>query len=173
MKIKLILTTFFLAFLLLGQAFSSQPDGGLSVKFKFTSDSDEELTFMKLRRTLITRVSSEESQNAKFGIAEYYFKHNDFSDAFRDFKEFARNYPPGETTLLSKIYLYKIALKRVDADLANSLKKEIFENSFVLLFSKFKILRYKSAFNNKYEIHYYLDKIRVFLNGELFEEINP
>ncbi len=141
--------------------------------YSFISDPEEESTFMRLRRSLFSATSPKNAQKAKFGLAEYYFKHNDYSDAFRDFKEYAKGYQPSESTLLAKVYLYKIALIRKDAQLADSLKKEVFNNSFILLFSEFKMLKYRSAFNNNYEIQYYLDNIKVFLNGELFEEIKP
>jgi hypothetical protein len=164
---------FIILALVLSWGVSFAQDSGTTAKYSFTNNADEEFVFIKLRRTLVVRVSPREGQAARFGIAEYYFKHSDYSDAFSDFKEFARSYPPGEATLLAKVFLYKIALIKNNAELAASFKKEIFDNSFVLLFSKFKILKYKSPFNNVYEVHYYLDKIKVFLNGEVFEEFSP
>jgi len=151
----------------------SAQDAPSEVKFSFSNNADEERIFMQLRRSLETRVNDEDSRRAKFGMAEYYFKHNALLDAFRAFKEYADNYPPETSTLLARIYLYKIANMKNDADVAADLKKQILGNSFILLFSKFKILKYQSPFNNNYEINYYLDKIKVFLNGGDFEEINP
>lgn len=148
-------------------------DSAPVTKFGYTDKSDEEQIFMHLRRSLTSKLSPDELQKAKFGIAEYYFRHHDLSDAFRAFKEYADSYPPETSTLLAKVYLYKIANIKAEPETANSLKKEIFANSFVLLFSKFKVLKYLSAFDNRYEIHYYLDKIQVFLNGGNFEEITP
>ncbi len=173
MKNKYSIITLFISFLLVGAVFSFAQESDFTANLKFTNNPDEELIFMKLRRTLMTKANPRDAQIAKFGIAEYYFKNNDFSDAFRDFNEYTKDYRLDASTLLAKIYLYKIALIKKDADLANSFKKEIFGDSFILLFSKFKILKYRSAFKNGYEIHYYLDRIKVFLNGEAFEEINP
>jgi len=61
-------------------------------------------------------------------------------------------------------------------------KKHLNQNGIILLLfssmtgdvdSILKEQKYKSAFNNQYEVHYYLDKIQVFLNGGSFEEIAP
>ncbi|MDP2938949.1 MAG: hypothetical protein Q8O13_02550 [Candidatus Omnitrophota bacterium] len=173
MKIK-YLTIFFSIFLLyLSPTIALCQDSDFKVRFNFTSNPDEELIFMKLRRSLFTNTKARDAQKAKFGIAEYYFKHNDFSDASRDFKDYLKSYPSSESTLLAKIYLYQIAQIKNDVELKNSYKKDIFDNTFILLFSEFKVLKYKSVFSNNYEIHYYVDKIKVFLNGELFAEIIP
>lgn len=173
MKIKFNTTLLIIPLIFLVSVFAAQEDSSVSAKFTYANNPDEEMIFIKLRRSLFTKMNPGEEERDKFSIAEYYFKHNDFSDAFSAFSEFAKTYHPDESTLLAKVYLYKIALIKKEADLASSIKKGIFDNSFILLFSKFKKLKYKSAFNNNYEIHYYLDKIKVFLNGELFEEINP
>lgn len=148
-------------------------DSTPNTNFNFITSGDEELTFIRLRRSLISKSTPSEIRRAEFAIAEYYFKQHDLVDAFRDFKKYADKYPPESSSLLAKIYLYKIANIKKDTEVANGLKKEIFGNSFVLLFSKYKVLKYKSAFQNQYEIHYYLDKIKVFLNGGNFEEITP
>ena len=142
-------------------------------QFAFTDKPNQEMLFLQLRRSLTSRANPAEVQKAKFGIAEYYFMHQDLLDAFRAFKEYTDVYPPQASSLLAKIYLYKIASLKKDAETAASLRKEMFVSSFVLLFSKFKILPYRSVFDNRYEIHYYLDKIQVFLNGGKFEEITP
>lgn len=144
-----------------------------SFKPNASTDYEDEAIFLKLRNELLLSKKPKKIQRDKFAVAEYYFKHNDFSDAFSNFSDFAKTYPPDESTLLAKIYLYKIAVIKKDSNLASSLKKEIFDSPFILLFSNYKMLKYKSAFDNVYEIHYYLDKIQVFLNGEAFVEITP
>jgi hypothetical protein len=141
--------------------------------FVFTKSANEEMVFLQLRRVLTSKANPDDLRKARFGIAEYYFAHHDLLDAFRAFKEYAETYPPQPSSFLAKVYLYKIANLKGDTEIADALKKEIFTSSFVLLFSKFKVLKYQSAFENRYEIHYYLDKIQVFLNGGKFEEITP
>ncbi|MFZ5800276.1 MAG: hypothetical protein ACOY3D_02725 [Candidatus Omnitrophota bacterium] len=143
-------------------------------RFEASGSVDEELTFIKLRRSLTdTTITSAEAAKSRFGIAEYYFRNNAFLDAFRAFKEYADKYPPEVSTLLARVYLYKIADLKKDTETAQTLKKDIFSESFVLLFSKYKTLKYRSAFGNDYEVHYYLDRIKIFLNGEVFAELTP
>ncbi|MDP3143080.1 MAG: hypothetical protein Q8N14_03935 [Candidatus Omnitrophota bacterium] len=159
--------------ILLAAKLCSAQEAGSSISFGFSDRPDEEMIFMKLRRSLTTKANPSEVQRAQFALAEYYFKHNALLDAFRSFKEYAQSYPPEVSVLLAKIYLYKIATIKKDEAVVTALKKEMFDNSFVLLFSQFKVLRYASAFGNQYEVNYYLDKIKVFLNGGNFEEITP
>lgn len=166
-----VFTAIFLILLVVRLCLGQEASLGLSLSF--SNQPDEELIFMKLRRSLVTKTNPPETQRARFAMAEYYFKHNALLDAFRAFKEYTQSYPPEVSTLLAKIYLYKIATIKKDEEVVTALKKEMFDNSFVLLFSRFKVLKYTSAFSNQYEVNYYLDKIKVFLNGGNFEEITP
>jgi len=76
-------------------------------------------------------------------------------------------------SFLANVYLYKIAEIKKEEESMLLLKNKIFSNPFILLFSEYKILEYESTMSNKYVIHYYLDKIEVFLNDKIFAQITP
>ena len=139
-----------------------------------TITDDKDLgDFIRFRTRLFDKISAKERSGINFSIAEYYFKTNDFSDARRAFKEYVDSTPAGISTLVAKAYLYKFANQANEQENAEAIKKEMFEKQFILLFDKYKTLNYVSRSGNRYEVHYYVDKIEIFLNGEIFEQISP
>jgi len=135
-----------------------------------TGDS---LKFLPLRLRLLDKIRDSERQNINFAVAEYYFWDNDFIDAQRDFQDFVAKAPVGINSLLGNVYLYKIAHIHGNEKQMEAIKKDLFQNRFILLFDKFKTLTYASLWKNEYEVHYFVDRIEIFLNGEIFEEIKP
>ena len=129
--------------------------------------------FIHLRGKLQGKIRDSERSKVDFAIAEYYFKVKDFIDAKRAFEDYINHIPVGISALLANAYLYKFAEKENDEEKMASIKKAMFQSQFILLFDKFKTLNYLSVFNNKYEVHYFVDKIEIFLNGEIFEQISP
>ena len=129
--------------------------------------------FLHLRGRLQDRISGTERSRVNFAIAEYYFKVNDLIDTKSAFEGYVKENPIGITTLLANVYLYKMAqLENNQAKIA-ALKKEMFKEQFILLFNKYKILSYTSLYGNKYEVHYFVDRIEIFLNGDIFERVSP
>lgn len=129
--------------------------------------------FIQFRSRLQKKISPREKSQIQFAIAEYYFQIHAYYDASYAFQEYIQPNPVGVSTFLANIYLYKLARQIHRLTKAEEIKREIFKDKFVLLFDKFKILTYTSLSGNEYEIHFFIDKIEVFLNGELFEEIRP
>lgn len=137
-------------------------------------DADKDLKkFMQLRTKLQSSAKEREKKELSFAIAEYYFKNNDFFDAQRAFEEYTRENQTGITSFLAQVYLYKLAVKKNDENKIADIKKEIFKDQFVLLFHQYKTQRYVSLFDNRYEVHYFVDRIEIFLNGDIFEQISP
>ena len=129
--------------------------------------------FFRLRRKLQEDIKDTQRNKVNFAIGEYYFKVNDFTDAQQTFEDYLSHSPVGITTFLAKVYLYKIAKINGNQGRMNTIKKEMFQNRFILLFDQYKILKDASLFDNKYEVHYFVDRIKIFLNGDVFEEISP
>lgn len=129
--------------------------------------------FINLRKKLFGNLKETERSRVHFAVAEYYYKVKDFSDAKMAFEDYIARNKVGMATLLANAYLYKLAKASGYEDKAQTIKKEMFRDQFILLFNEYKTLHYASAGNNKYEIHYFIDKIEIFLNGEIFEQISP
>lgn len=142
--------------------------------FKKITEKEELKDFIRIhQRAVIQAPNLEDTKNCRFGVGEYYFKHNNIYDARTTFKEYTNVYPPQISTFIAKIFLYKIAELHGDTAYGEKIKKEIFEKPFIILFSDHETLEYASVLGNKYVVHNYLDRVEVFLNGQLFEEIKP
>ena len=137
------------------------------------SDDQDLAKFIRFRTRLLAKISDRERTKINFAIAEFYFKTHDFIDAKRAFEEYVSQNPIGITALLAKAYLYKSANLENNQKKMEAIKKEMFEKQFILLFDKYKTLKDASLNGNLYEVHYYVDKIEIFLNGAIFEQISP
>lgn len=139
-----------------------------------SNDADQDLKkFMSLRAKLHNTAKASEKKAITFAIAEYYFKTNSLVDAKREFETYARQDSGSITDFLARVYLYKIAKARKNEIRMIDLKKEIFKDQFILLFDQYKTKQYVSLLGSKYEIRYFVDKIEVFLNGDIFEQVSP
>ncbi len=129
--------------------------------------------FIKWRQRLQEPLPEKEKRKLRFAIAEYYFRVKATRDAERAFSEYLHQKPADISTLLANVYLYKLAQTENSSEENESLKKEIFKSKFVLLFDEYKTLEYVSLNGNRYAVRYFVDKIEIFLNGDLFEQVNP
>ena len=129
--------------------------------------------FLNFRTNLRSDISKKEKAKIDFAMAEYYFKLKDYSDAQRAFGEYVANNPQGISALLANVYLCKLAELYGKGSKAMDIKKDMFKDQFILLFDKFKVLNYVSLNENQYAIHYFVDRIEIYLNGDIFEQISP
>lgn len=141
--------------------------------FKSGGDTADALKFMKFRNRLSERISEKEKGEITFALGEYCFKNNIYRESKTSFQNYIEQNPSGVTALLANVYLFKLATLARNEGEIEAIKKEVFQNQFVLLFEKFQTLTYKSRWQNTYEIHYFIDKIEVYLNSRLFAEIIP
>ena len=138
-----------------------------------STDTENLKKFISFRSRLSKKIRPAERMQIEFALAEYYFRVNDVFDARSSFQEFIKNNPVGLSTLLANVYLYKIARMTNTQEKTSEIKKEIFKDQFILLFDKYKTLKYTSLYGNTYEVRYFVDKIEIFLNGDIFEQIGP
>lgn len=129
--------------------------------------------FLSFRTKLQYGVSKKEKEKLDFAVAEYYYKIRDYSDARRAFEEYVAENPNGIGALLANVYLYRLSKFYGKEEKAAFHKKELFKNQFVLLFEKYKVIDYQSLNHNEYKIHYFLDHIEFYLNGDIFEQVSP
>ena len=137
------------------------------------SDADDLRMFLKLRSQLQRETRKDKKRPIYFAFGEYHFKIKSFHDAQTIFRKYARDNIDGIDSLLANVYLYKIAQNNGKQEEQEEIKQKIFASPFILLFDEYKTINYISVFGNEYEVRYFVDKIEVFLNGEIFEQINP
>jgi tetratricopeptide (TPR) repeat protein len=117
-------------------------------------------------------VSNRYTENALFATAEYYFSINADRDAKIAFRQVASDYPKSITALLSLGYLFNMAKAEGEQESLESIKKEIIGFKQVsLLFRDSEEFKYLSAMNKKYKAVYYIDKVEIYIDGELFQDV--
>lgn len=112
------------------------------------------------------------TEKALFATGEYYFLIGANREAKIAFRQVANDYPESITALLSLGYLFKMAQLEGKQESLESIKKEIIGFKQVsLLFRDSEVFKYLSAMNKKYKAVYYIDKVEIYIDGELFQEI--
>ena len=143
-----------------------------SIPFKALDTTDEILKFMRMRTDLQSpKLAKEKKSKIRFAMAEYYLKSDDYFDAKVALEEYLQDNLVDVSAILANVYLYKIAIRENNQPRIEAIKKEIFNKKFILLFDAYKMIPYSSLFGNEYEVHYYVDRIEILLNGNVFEII--
>ena len=114
---------------------------------------------------------NETTMKALFAIGEYYFLIGDYYDAERTFRQFVNDYPEEKGMPFALVYLFEIAKRQRRKNQAEDLKKQILDlRQRVFLFKDFKEHKYLSPFAKKYRIIYFIDRLEVYIDNELFTE---
>lgn len=120
---------------------------------------------------------SKYTSDALFAVGEYFYSQRANAESISSFSEYVRKYPNASGAVFAKTYLLKIietAEKPSAAEKKNidNLEKEFFSKPLFLLFSQYKEVSYKSGLANSFTIRYYVDKIEVYKNGQIFYRIS-
>ena len=130
--------------------------------------------FFTLRAKLQTNIKDSEKLKIQLALGEYYFKIKALREAKIAFDEIIQKNQGGIPALLANVYLYHLArLQGRPSEFLLDLKRKIFGDQFILLFDKYKTIEFTSPWGYRYEIRYFVDKIVVYRDGEVFEEIIP
>lgn len=132
-----------------------------------------DFAFMDFRTILEDYPNSRYSLAAEFAQGEYYFLQNNLQMASNEFENFYAKYPQHDEALIALAYLFKIAQvqKRPDAmkeyrDKAASFRQLTF------IFNDKKSYKFLSGFQRKHKLVYYINKVELYVNGELFTEVS-
>ncbi|MFH1655069.1 MAG: tetratricopeptide repeat protein [Candidatus Omnitrophota bacterium] len=111
-------------------------------------------------------------ENALFGIGEYYFSIGARYEARETFRKVVDEYSESISALLALGYLSKIAKAEGKQESIESIKKEIISFKQVsLLFRDSEEFDFLSAMRKDYKAVYFIDKVEIYIDGEIFEEI--
>jgi hypothetical protein len=126
--------------------------------------------FMHYREHLRDRTV--QSDNALFAMGEYYFLMKDFKDAEDYFNQYLATGKNRSQKLFSYAYLLKIAEAKGQKNLAKKLAKEMtgFRKN-IFIFSKSKQESLRSPLKRLHKIIYSIDKVEVYVEGELFAKV--
>ncbi|MDE2028617.1 MAG: outer membrane protein assembly factor BamD [Candidatus Omnitrophica bacterium] len=107
-----------------------------------------------------------------FGLGEYFFLQKNFSMAAAEFENFYKRYPKRQESLIALVYLYKIAQIEKKPNLVKKYRHQVASfRQLTFIFNERKYFKYFSAFQRKYKLVYYINKVGLYVNGGLFTEV--
>lgn len=137
------------------------------------TEGDYEFARMSYRRILREYPLSPYAQEALFGQGEYDFLLHDYPLAKKNFQILTRRFPKSPQHIFALIYLWKIAQDENNLPAKQALTHEIVSFRQVsLVFRKSASYRFRSPLGRDHLIIFRIDKILVYLQGELFAEID-
>ena len=152
------------------------PQGSLSLYYKGVHAArfgDKDFAFMYFKNLLREFPESELAESALFAVGEYCFSILNHHDAVKYFSSFINSYPESKAKLFALAYLREIAKLENNPELAEKISKEIVTSKQLrLLFSEFKEYTYWSAFYEQYKAVFFIDKVEIYIDEELFTEIS-
>lgn len=131
-----------------------------------------EFAFMYFHSLLGYSTTSAYYEEALFATGEYYYQIGAFSNAEKSFANFIKHYPDSAGLPFAIVYFLKINREAQNSRMASDLRKKVITfQQLSLLFSEFKELLYKSPLGLEYKAVYFIDRVEIYINGELFENI--
>ena len=131
-----------------------------------------DFAFMNFRTILEDYPNSRYCLSAKFALGEYYFLQNNLQAASDEFKSFYAKYPQHEEALIALVYLFKIAqIQKNPNTMKNYRNKAASFRQLTFIFNDKKSFKYLSGFQRKHKLVYYINKVELYVNGQLFTEV--
>ncbi len=133
---------------------------------------DNDYAFMCFHSLLKYSFKSKYYKEALFSTGEYYYFIGDYRSAERSFSEFIDYYSKEEALPFAIVYLLKINNYKQRSKTTDDLRKKVITfKQLSLLFSESKELSYISPLNLHYKAIYFIDRVEIYINEELFEKI--
>jgi len=172
MKIKII-TLVFICFMLSTTNIFAQTSRSVYYRgVRAARSGKKDFAFMYFRDFLQSAPDSPLAESALFALGEYYYFSRNPSQSAQYFNRFITRYPRSKAKIFACSYLLDMARKSNRTDLAKRLEREIVTfYKLRLVFSKYKRFTYNSAFDKKYKALYYMNKVEIYIDGELFTQI--
>lgn len=172
-KIRIAIFSFFiLSMFFQGIVFAETDSWLYSEAVKEANQGNYEFAFLHLHSLARSYPESKYLEDALFTIGEHHFTGNNSSGAVEAFSQLLEKFPDSKSTLFSLAYLLKVAQARKSEKLAADLEKTILTfHKISLVFRDSKEFTYKSAFQNRYKAVYFIDKVEIYKNDELFTQV--
>ena len=140
---------------------------------QYVKEHNHDIALMEFLSIIRNFPESIYAQKSLFAIGEYFYEKNAYSEAIKHFTKYIRDYPDYDDAIFARAYLLKIIKGAKEAPEENkviikNIESDFFSKPLFLLFSEYKEETYRSALQNDFTIHHYIDMVEVYRNGELF-----
>ncbi|MFH1062147.1 MAG: outer membrane protein assembly factor BamD [Candidatus Omnitrophota bacterium] len=150
----------------------AQEDADLYLSAKQSvKDGDRDFAFMQFHSLLQLSTTSLYYHDALFATGEYYFALANYYDAQSAFAKFIELFPRSEALPFAVVYLLKMEQVQQQDKQYDLKKKVITFKQLSLLFSEYKEYLYKSPLGLNYKAIYFIDRVEIYINEELFETV--
>ena len=138
----------------------------------FAKQGENDFAFMDFQTILDDYPHSRYCLAAAFAQGEYYFLQNNLQMASDAFKNFYAQYPQHEEALIALAYLFQIAkIQKNPDDMEKYRDKAASFRQLTFIFNDKKSFKFLSGFQRKHKLVYYINKVELYVNDELFTEI--
>ena len=140
---------------------------------KSAKQGEYDFAFMDFKTITDDYPNSPRFLAATFAQAEYYFLENNLQAASDEFKTFYNKYPKHEESLIALVYLFKIAqIQNYPDDIKEYRNKIASFHQLTFIFNDKKSFKFFSGFQRKYRLVYHINKVELYVNGQLFSEVS-
>src|SRR3989338_8162578 len=173
MKInKTLFSLFLFIFLLSHSGFAQDVKQLYSAAIREAESGNKDFAFMHCRELLENYPGSKYASDAAFAIGEYYFITANYESAAEALSNFINEYPDSKGLPFVLMYLLKVPQIYKNESLTEKLKNQIISlKRLSLLFQESKGYAYTSPLGIKYRMMYYIDKVELYVDDKLFENI--
>jgi hypothetical protein len=138
----------------------------------FAKQGENDFAFMDFQTVLDDCPRSSHCLAAQFAQGEYYFLQNNLPMASNEFASFYAQNPRHQEALVALAYLYKIAKIQRQLDAMEKYRHEAATfRQLTFIFNDKKLFKFLSGFQRSHELVYYINKVELYVNGQLFTEI--
>ncbi|MFC1666969.1 hypothetical protein ACFL0P_03775 [Candidatus Omnitrophota bacterium] len=135
-----------------------------------------DFALMEFRSIIRNFPDSKYACESLFAVGEYFYNQKNYYEATKYFTECVEHYPDLNEAVFARAYLLEITRrtekpKGGEKTFVDDIEMEFFSKPLFLLFSEYREVSYKSAFQNNFTIRYYIDMIEVYKNDTLFVKI--
>jgi len=140
---------------------------------KMAKSGQTDFAFMQYQAILRNYPKSRFTEQALFADGEYNFTIQDYAQAKTAFQAFLAQYPQSRGRLFALAYLWRITRAQNDEAAAKDFEKEMIAQKQVsLVFRDRKEYKYLSPLNHTFKAAIHIDKIEIYMEGELFAKIS-
>lgn len=138
----------------------------------FAKQGENDFAFMDFQTVLDDCPQSSHCLAAAFAQGEYYFLQDNLQMASDAFENFYVKYPRHEEALIALAYLFQIAkIEEKSNDMEKYRQEAATFRQLTFIFSDKKSFNFLSGFQRRHKLVYYIDKVDLYVNDELFTEV--
>ncbi len=138
----------------------------------FAREGENDFAFMDFQTVLNECPGSRHCLASDFALGEYYFLQNNWQMASDQFETVYAKYPRHEEALIALAYLYQIAkIQDHKDDMEKYRGKAAAFRQLTFIFNDQKVYTFLSGFQRLHELVYTINKVDIYVNGQLFTEV--